>query len=149
MPALYIGTNPQPTAQGVIVGCANGSHMRATATNTLNLPQPPVKAPGCHKIKNISLPLISVSKLCWAGCKVNFYQSIVTIQDNQGTELTTSERDPTHNLYTITNANPTCSSPNHTTCCRGGLYTMSHQGPHPIPPCHDGVSPLGNIYQCH
>ena len=101
MPALYIGTNPQPTAQGVIVGCTNRSYMCATATDTLDLPQLPAEARECHKLRNISLPLISVPKLCRAGCKDNFHQNTVTIIDHRGTELITGVRDPTHNLYII------------------------------------------------
>ena len=56
MPASYTSTNPQLTSWGVIVGRANGSHMCTTATDTLDLPQLPVNARGCHKFKDISLP---------------------------------------------------------------------------------------------
>ena len=101
MPALYTRTNPQPTTWGMIAGYANGSHMQATAIDTLDLPQLPANARGCHKFKDISLPLISVLKLSRARCNVNFHQNTVTITDNRGTELITGERDPTRNLYMI------------------------------------------------
>ena len=68
--------------------------MHATTTDTLDLPQLSVEARGCHKYKDINLPLISVPKLCQAGCKVNFHQGTVTIKDTSGTELHTDERDP-------------------------------------------------------
>ena len=42
-------------------------------------------------IKDISLSLISVPKLCRADCKVNFCQNKVIITDNQGTELYTGK----------------------------------------------------------
>ena len=140
MSALYTGTNPQPTTRSVIVGCANGSHMQATATDTLDLPQLPVTVWGCHKFKDISLPLISVPKLCRARCKVNFHQNTVTTTDNRGTEPITGERDPTRNLYMIKVPTQTPTEAHTPNCC-GGLYSTPHQGPYPIPPRHDGVFP--------
>ena len=101
MTALYTRTDPQPTARGMIVGCTNRSYMQATAIDTLDLLQLLAKARGCHKFKDINLPLISVPKLCRARCKVNFHQNTVTITDNLSTELIMGEWDPTHNLYMI------------------------------------------------
>ena len=100
--------------------------MRVTATNTLDLPQLSVDAQGCHKFKDISFPLISVPKLCWAGCKVDFNQNTVTITDNWGTELITGERDPTRNLYymiKVPSQTPTTAVPTpHPTAA--GAYTL-------------------------
>ena len=89
MPATYIGDNHHPTKHGIRVGCANGSEMQATATDILSLPQLPIAARGCHKFNEISLPLISVPKLCQAGCQVNFGTNKVDITTSNETHLMT------------------------------------------------------------
>ena len=99
--------------------------MQATATDILNLPQLPPKARGCYKFNHISLPLISVLKLCGAGCNVDFHQNVVTIIDKQGTTLITGKRDPIHNLYMIKVPSRTLTdpvSPNQPTAV--GAYTL-------------------------
>lgn len=101
MPTTYHGTNHTPVRRGIRVGCANGSYMRAVATDTLGLPQLPRQARSCHKFNDISIPLISVPKLCEAGCTVDFQQDTVTINDKQGTTLVTGRRYPYRNLYMI------------------------------------------------
>mmetsp|Transcript_1703 Transcript_1703/g.3400 ORF Transcript_1703/g.3400 Transcript_1703/m.3400 type:complete len:122 (+) Transcript_1703:409-774(+) len=72
MPDTYTGDAATPTQNGIIVDYANGSHMQATVTNVLVIPELPKSARGGHKFKDIHLPLISVTKLCQAGCKVQF-----------------------------------------------------------------------------
>ena len=101
MPATYCGTNHTPVRQGIRVGCANGSFMQAVATDALALPQLPPQARACHKFNDIRIPLISVPKLCEAGCTVDFQQDTVTINNKQGTTLVTGRRDPYQNLYMI------------------------------------------------
>ena len=81
------------------MGCANGSEMQATATDELSIPQLPLAARGCHKFKEISLPLISLPKLCQAGCRVNFSTNKVDVTTNCGKHLLTGVMDPTRNLY--------------------------------------------------
>jgi len=77
MPATYSGTNHTPVRQGIRVSCANGSYMEAVATDALALPQLPQQARACHKFNDIRIPLISVPKLCEAGCTVDFQQNTV------------------------------------------------------------------------
>ena len=101
MPATYRGTNHTPVQRGIRVGCANGFYMRAVATDILALPQLPKQARSCHKFTDISIPLISVPKLCEAGCAVDFQQDKVTINNKQGTTLVTGCRDSLWNLYMI------------------------------------------------
>jgi len=78
---------------------ANRSEIQATATNKLALPQLPLAARGCHKFKEISLPLISVPKLCQAGCHVNFSTDKVDVTTKHGKHKMTGVMDPTRNLY--------------------------------------------------
>jgi len=73
--------------------------MQATATGVVAIPQLPKTARGCHKFKDIHLPLISVPKLCQAGCNVNFSKSKVDVTSHSGEYLITGVMDPTRNLY--------------------------------------------------
>eukprot|EP00532_Pseudo-nitzschia_australis_P007412 CAMPEP_0168164686 /NCGR_PEP_ID=MMETSP0139_2-20121125/1074_1 /TAXON_ID=44445 /ORGANISM="Pseudo-nitzschia australis, Strain 10249 10 AB" /LENGTH=122 /DNA_ID=CAMNT_0008081729 /DNA_START=152 /DNA_END=517 /DNA_ORIENTATION=- len=103
MPATYTGCcNPQPFTDSITVGCANGTHMQATATDVLAIPQLPTAARSCHKFKDMHIPLISVPKLCQAGCKVNFSKDKVDVTSSSGEHLhLTGLRDITRNLYTV------------------------------------------------
>mmetsp|Transcript_5795 Transcript_5795/g.12600 ORF Transcript_5795/g.12600 Transcript_5795/m.12600 type:complete len:247 (-) Transcript_5795:639-1379(-) len=101
MPVTYRGTAHTPVQRGIRVGCANGSYMRAVATDTLALPQLPKQARSYHKFNNISIPLIFVPKICEAGCTLDFQQDKVTINNKQRTTLVTGRRDPFWNLYMI------------------------------------------------
>jgi len=73
--------------------------MQATATGVVAIPQLPKTARGCHKFKDIHLPLISVPKLCQAGCKVNFSKAKVDVTSHSGEHLLTGVMDPIRNLY--------------------------------------------------
>ena len=59
MPDTYTDDAPRPTQNGIVVGCANGSNIQATATDVLAIPELPEGARGCHKFKDIHLSLIS------------------------------------------------------------------------------------------
>eukprot|EP00532_Pseudo-nitzschia_australis_P017454 CAMPEP_0168248694 /NCGR_PEP_ID=MMETSP0141_2-20121125/1593_1 /TAXON_ID=44445 /ORGANISM="Pseudo-nitzschia australis, Strain 10249 10 AB" /LENGTH=127 /DNA_ID=CAMNT_0008184615 /DNA_START=96 /DNA_END=479 /DNA_ORIENTATION=- len=97
MPATYRDSAHTPVQQGIKVGYANGSYMRAVATDSLAIPQLPPQARTCHKFNDISIPLISLPKFCEAGRTVAFQQNQVTINDKQGTTLITGHRDPYRN----------------------------------------------------
>ena len=125
MPATYRGTNHTPVQQGIRVGCANGSYMQAVATDALALPQLPRQARACHKFNDIRIPLISVPKLCEAGCTVDFQHDTVTITNKQGAPLVTGRRDPYRNLYMIDIPTGTPSPPiANVMASAGNAYTI-------------------------
>eukprot|EP00532_Pseudo-nitzschia_australis_P000442 CAMPEP_0168189478 /NCGR_PEP_ID=MMETSP0139_2-20121125/16376_1 /TAXON_ID=44445 /ORGANISM="Pseudo-nitzschia australis, Strain 10249 10 AB" /LENGTH=177 /DNA_ID=CAMNT_0008112333 /DNA_START=527 /DNA_END=1056 /DNA_ORIENTATION=- len=73
--------------------------MQATARDILAIPELPESARGCHKFKDIHLPLISVPKLCRAGCKVQFSKTKVDVTSQSRQHLITGILDPMRNLY--------------------------------------------------
>jgi hypothetical protein len=68
MPMSYQGLGERATTNGIQVGCANGTLMRARATDILNIPTLPETSKQCHKFKEIDMPLVSGKKLADANC---------------------------------------------------------------------------------
>ena len=103
LPEQYVGTDHKNTPNGILVGCANGSVMRAVATDQLNIRALPIAAKRAHKFKNdeISLPLISVPQLCDSNMTVHFTKSKVTVVNDTGKTVLEGNRDPVQNLYMV------------------------------------------------
>eukprot|EP00536_Pseudo-nitzschia_multiseries_P017617 jgi/Psemu1/51768/gm1.51768_g len=101
VPSTYQGGAHQDTPGALMVGCANGSKMRSTATDLLDLPRLPLKARGCHKFNEVELPLVSVPKLCSTGCHVEFSKDNVTVIGPTQQVILTGQRDPLRNLYMV------------------------------------------------
>jgi hypothetical protein len=104
------------TSQPIItVGLPNGAHLQSTGENCmLDLPQLNKQARQAHilpELKNSSL--ISIGKLCDAGCIAKFDKNHVVIQQN-GNTIITGDRNPTNGLWNIplTNQRKT-ESPEH------------------------------------
>ena len=74
LPDYYKGTDHQSTHNGILVGCANESVMRAIATDRLNIRALLEAAKRVHKFKKneITLPLVSVPQLCDSDMDVHF-----------------------------------------------------------------------------
>jgi hypothetical protein len=79
--ATYTGDDPQSTARGLPVQCANGMIMKSTGTDLLSLPRLPLKARGCHKFNEVTTSLFSVGKLCDNDLHVTFSNSKVVVTD--------------------------------------------------------------------
>lgn len=155
LPDSHVGTNHQPITNGIVVGCANGSRMmQATATDTLAIPELPIKAWYCHKFKDIlHLPLISVPKLCQAGCQVEFQTDKVNISDVNGQHLLTGTHDPparNRSMPPHTNTNGNTDDhhgpPPH--CCKC-LHDATDVEPPIIPPCNRRIPPTKCLQNCH
>ena len=73
--------------------------MRAVATDKLNLKALPDGARDCHKFEDITLPLVSVPKLCDNNMKVVFTKTTVTVTNANGDIVLEGHRDPSNNLY--------------------------------------------------
>ena len=96
------------TSQPIItVGLPNGAHLQSTGENCmLDLPQLNQQARQAHilpELKNSSL--ISIGKLCDAGCIAKFDKNHVVIQQN-GNTIITGDRNPTNGLWNIPLTNP-------------------------------------------
>jgi hypothetical protein len=79
--ATYTGDDPQTSAHGLPVQCANGMIMKSTGTDLLSLPRLPLKARGCHKFNEVTTSLFSVGKLCDNNLHVTFSNSKVVVTD--------------------------------------------------------------------
>ena len=102
------GTNRQPTEQGIIMASATGDCKTSIATDEFDLPLPK-KCLEYHVFKrgDVQRPLLSVGKVCDAGCNVHFHGSHVNFNDNDnGNLLLRGYRDPRTGLYLLPR-NPT------------------------------------------
>jgi hypothetical protein len=79
---------------------------------SLQLPQLPKQAQEAHIIPGLthSIPLLSIGKLCDAGCKATFNKHEVRILKNNQ-ELFKGQRDQQTGLWRIPITNPTSRSP--------------------------------------
>jgi hypothetical protein len=77
-------TNLNPHAPTICVGKATGQLLTSSASSTLDLPSLPLAARDGHVMSSFKHTLISVGKLCDAGCAVTFTQSNVTVVDETG-----------------------------------------------------------------
>eukprot|EP00536_Pseudo-nitzschia_multiseries_P003803 jgi/Psemu1/8562/gm1.8562_g len=67
----------------------------------LDLHQLPAKARGCHKFKEVDLPLVSVPKLCNHGYQVTFTRDNVEVLGPAKNTVLEGVRDPLRNLYMV------------------------------------------------
>lgn len=86
---------------GIRVGCANGSIVRAVATEKLSLEALLDRARDCHKFIDITLPLISVPQLCDSNMEVLFNKISVAVTNANGDTVLEGHRDPSRNLYMV------------------------------------------------
>ena len=84
-PASYTGEAHDSKTTSIPVGTANDNVMRSVATDQFPLKGVPVNARLCYKFKEVSLPLVSVGKLCVHGMKVYFNEHHVKVynKDNK------------------------------------------------------------------
>ena len=73
-------TNKQPATNPITIVQPDGDVMVSTHTGDLDLPQLPQAARRCHILPAIKYSLISVVKLCEAGCEVKFIKWGVGIE---------------------------------------------------------------------
>jgi len=101
VPMHYKGLQEKLTPVGITVGCANKTAMQSRATDILDIPQLPETARHCYKFNDISVPLISVYRICkGTGLKVSFVEDSVTIEHiHDGRILLIGHRDPASDLY--------------------------------------------------
>ena len=83
-PSNYEGENHDPLAPVVTVGCANDAAIKLTARDTIRFKKLPPKAKICHKFKDITTPLISVSQLCQENMTVTFNKKGVLVNNSEG-----------------------------------------------------------------
>ena len=86
--------NKIPTPNGLIVQCANSSHMQATDTWKLDIPSLPKNAKTAHVFPDMKTALILVPELCDADCLVTFQKSHVTVYNPEGKMILVGECDP-------------------------------------------------------
>ena len=101
LPTNYTGTNPQPVVTGIEVQCANDTYMTSSATDELALSKLLREARSCDKFTEITIPLISVYRLCRAGLVVTFHSKQVKITDARGKTVLLGELDLYTNLYMV------------------------------------------------
>jgi len=93
---------------GIIVGLPDKSTMKSTHTGNLQLPDLPQEARATHLFPKMNAPLLSIPKLCDAGCKAEFKRHCVTVTDSNGAVVLKGGRDPATNLWTVNlDSNPT------------------------------------------
>ena len=93
--------NKTPTPNGIIVQCANSSHMQAIDTGKLDIPSLPENATTVHVFPDMNTALISVPELCDADCLVNFQKSHVTIYKPEGKVIFFGRRDPQTQIWLV------------------------------------------------
>jgi hypothetical protein len=84
--------NIKPTANGIIVGLPETSHMQA---------QLPLAARKAHIFPNMQAALLSIPKICDAGYHPLFSQTDVNIMDRNGTIVLSGRRDPLTKLWHV------------------------------------------------
>ena len=100
-PITYIGEEPRTSHNTETVGTANGALMRLVATDRFTMVGVPKEARECKKFAEITLPLVSVGRLCVHGMIVAFDDTSVYICNKDGTLISKGRRDPLRNLYMI------------------------------------------------
>ena len=99
--ALYKGKAHDSMAQSIPVNTANNNVMQSVATDQFPLQGIPADTQQCYKFKEVSLPLVSVGKLCVHGMKVYFDECHVKVYNKDNKLLLVGHRDPIRNLYMI------------------------------------------------
>ena len=100
-PATYRGEAHDSETTSIPVGTANDEVMRSVATDRFPLAGVPAGARRCYKFRQVSLPLVSVGKLCVHGMKVHFDEHHVKVYNQANKLLLVGHRDPLRNLYMI------------------------------------------------
>ena len=100
-PASYVGELPQSVTTPHSVGTANGTVMESVSTDRFPLPGIKAAARNCKKFVEVTLPLISVGRLCVHGYNVAFDAAHVYVFTKTGNLITRGRRDPLRNLYMI------------------------------------------------
>ena len=101
---LPIGTpvsNLSKNPFGILVGLPDKSTMKSTHTGNLLLPNLPQEARTAHLFPKMNAPLLSIPKLCDAGCTAEFKRHCVTVTDSNGVLVLEGGRDPATNLWTV------------------------------------------------
>ena len=123
-PETYIGTNHQPTTHGIKVQCANDTYMTSTATDELALSKLPLVARSCHKFADITIPLLSVYRLCEANLEVCFRRDHVQVTNPQGKTVLLGELDPQTKLYMVSMHDEMVNPPHTTQPTHRAHYTL-------------------------
>ena len=84
-----------------VVGTANGTSMRSVATDRFPLQRVPQQDRRCKKFIEVTLPLVSVGRLCIHGLIVAFDAQHVYIYNKRGRLVNKGYRDLVRNLYMI------------------------------------------------
>ena len=100
-PASYKGEAHDSMAKSITVGTTNDNVMQSITTNQFLLQEIPTNAQQCYKFKEVSLPLVSVGKLCVHGMKISFDENHVKVYNKDNKLLLVGHRDPLRNLYII------------------------------------------------
>lgn len=105
LPDDFMGTDHQVVTNGMIVACANDATMQATSTDKLDLPLLPAPARECHKFREITVPLVSVGKLCDNDLYVTFSSTDVVVTNEKpvitGNIVMTGQRISPNGLYYV------------------------------------------------
>ena len=75
--------------------------MTSIATDELALSQLPPAARSCHKFADITIPLLSVYRLCKANLDVTFHRNQVVVTNPQGKRVLLGQLDPKTELYMV------------------------------------------------
>jgi hypothetical protein len=93
--------NIQPTTNGIVVGLPDTSTMQAAHTCTLKLPRLPRAAQSAHIFPKMQAALLSIPKLCDAGCTAHFSSTTVVVKTKDGTIALVGRRDPLTKLWEV------------------------------------------------
>jgi hypothetical protein len=93
--------NVKPTLNGIIVGLPDTSTMQATHTCNLKLPNLPRIAQQAQIFPKMQSALLSIPKLCDAGCRANFSATGVVIRTKNGAVALIGRRDPLTKLWEV------------------------------------------------
>ena len=99
-PIGFNGGEHDDTGKSYPVGTADGNTMHSAATDVFYLKGAPIEARRCKKFYEVSLPLVSVGKLCVHGMTVMFNKAGVYVFKD-GDMILEGRRDPLRNLYLL------------------------------------------------
>ena len=99
-PIGFDGGEHDTSGRSYPVGTADGGTMHSAATDVFYLEGAPIEARRCKKFYEVSLPLVSVGKLCVHGMTVTFDATAVYVYKD-GKEILRGRRDPLRNLYML------------------------------------------------
>ena len=100
-PSWYRGDNHDTSTPSTVVGTANDSTMHSVATDVIRLDGVPKEALKCKKFVEVTLPLVSVGKLCQHGMHIHFDEHFVRVYDAHGCLVVQGHRDKRQNIYLI------------------------------------------------